>query len=143
MACVDRRVVETHRAIGGGVHKLAHQGIGAGAHSKLSFPNRIIRQVRHKQPKMYMDAVAGGHPVQESHEISKNDLAFEFMLNTLRLNQGFDAALFYERTGLLLNSIETPLNQAEQRGLLLRDHLKIQPTELGRRFLNDLQSIFL
>lgn len=118
-------------------------GIGAGAHSKLSFPNRIIRQVRHKQPKMYMDAVAGGHPVQESHEISKNDLAFEFMLNTLRLNQGFDAALFYERTGLLLNSIETPLNQAEQRGLLLRDHLKIQPTELGRRFLNDLQSIFL
>ena len=92
---------------------------------------------------MYMDAVAGGHPVQESHEISKNDLAFEFMLNTLRLNQGFDAALFYERTGLLLNSIETPLNQAEQRGLLLRDHLKIQPTELGRRFLNDLQSIFL
>jgi oxygen-independent coproporphyrinogen-3 oxidase len=118
-------------------------GVGAGAHSKLSFPNRIIRQVRHKQPKMYMDAVKSGMQIQESHEIPKDDLAFEFMLNTLRLNQGFDAALFYERTGLLLNSIETPLNLAEQRGLLLRDHLKIQPTELGRRFLNDLQSMFL
>ncbi|MFA9275027.1 MAG: radical SAM family heme chaperone HemW [Candidatus Aquirickettsiella gammari] len=118
-------------------------GIGAGAHSKLSFPNRIIRQVRHKQPKMYMDAAKSGNVIQESHEIAKDELAFEFMLNALRLNQGFDAALFYERTGLLLNSIESALNQAETRKLLFRDHLKIQPTELGRRFLNDLQQMFL
>lgn len=118
-------------------------GIGAGAHSKLSFPNRIIRQVRHKQPKMYMDAAKSGNVIQESHEIAKDELAFEFMLNALRLNQGFDTGLFYERTGLLLNSIETALNQAEMRKLISRDHLKIQPTELGRRFLNDLQQMFL
>lgn len=118
-------------------------GIGAGAHSKLSFPNRIIRQVRHKQPKMYMDAAKSGNVIQESHEIAKDELAFEFMLNALRLNQGFDTGLFYERTGLLLNSIEAALNQAEMRKLISRDHLKIQPTELGRRFLNDLQQMFL
>lgn len=118
-------------------------GIGAGAHSKLSFPHRVIRQVRHKQPKMYMDAVKLGNPIQESHEIARDELPFEFMLNALRLNQGFETGLFYERTGILLNSVETALNQAEARGLLLRDHLKIQPTELGRRFLNDLQQLFL
>lgn len=118
-------------------------GIGAGAHSKLSFPHRIIRQVRHKQPKMYMDAAKNGNWVQESHEIAKDELAFEFMLNALRLNQGFDASLFYERTGQLINAIEKPLNIAEERGLLHRDHLRIQPTELGRRFLNDLQQLFL
>nr|WP_315466869.1 radical SAM family heme chaperone HemW [uncultured Undibacterium sp.] len=118
-------------------------GIGAGAHSKLSFPHRIIRQVRHKQPKMYMEAAALGNPIQDSHEIPKDELVFEFMLNALRLNQGFDTALFFERTGLLINSIESALNLAEGRGLLLRDHVKIQPTELGRRFLNDLQQLFL
>lgn len=118
-------------------------GVGAGAHSKLSFPNRIIRQVRHKQPKAYMEAASLGNAIQESHEITKDALPFEFMLNALRLNQGFDTGLFYERTGLLINSIEGVLNQAEARGLLARDHLRIRPTELGRRFLNDLQELFL
>lgn len=118
-------------------------GVGAGAHSKLSFPNRIIRQVRHKQPKAYMEAVSLGNAIQESHEITKDALPFEFMLNALRLNQGFDTGLFYERTGLLINSIEGVLNQAETRGLIERDHLRIRPTELGRRFLNDLQELFL
>ncbi|GGX19617.1 radical SAM family heme chaperone HemW [Undibacterium macrobrachii] len=118
-------------------------GVGAGAHSKLSFPNRIIRQVRHKQPKAYMEAASLGNAIQESHEITKDALPFEFMLNALRLNLGFDTGLFYERTGLLINSIEGVLNQAETRGLIERDHLRIQPTELGRRFLNDLQELFL
>lgn len=118
-------------------------GVGAGAHSKLSFPNRIIRQVRHKQPKAYMEAASLGNAIQESHEITKDALPFEFMLNALRLNQGFDTGLFYERTGLLINSIEAVLNQAEARGLIERDHLRIRPTELGRRFLNDLQELFL
>lgn len=118
-------------------------GVGAGAHSKLSFPNRIIRQVRHKQPKAYMEAASLGNAIQESHEITKDALPFEFMLNALRLNQGFDTGLFYERTGLLINSIEGVLNQAETRGLIERDHLRIRPTELGRRFLNDLQELFL
>ena len=75
-------------------------GIGAGAHSKLSLHDKVIRQARHKQPQAYLDAVARGKPVQEEHEVASADLAFEFMMNALRLNEGFDAALFEERTSL-------------------------------------------
>jgi oxygen-independent coproporphyrinogen-3 oxidase len=81
-------------------------GIGAGAHSKLSFPHRIIRQARFKQPKAFIEASMAGNAVQESNEIDARDLPFEFMLNALRLNQGFPVNLFQDRTGLLLNSIE-------------------------------------
>lgn len=118
-------------------------GVGAGAHSKLSFPHRIVRQVRHKQPKAFMDSALKGDAIQESYEITKDELGFEFMLNALRLNQGFDTSLFFERTGLVLNSIEQQLLEAEKKGLLYRDHLRIAPTDLGRRFLNDLQQMFL
>lgn len=118
-------------------------GIGAGAHSKLSFPHRIVRQMKYKQPKAYMDAAMKGNATQESAEISKHDLPFEFMLNALRLNQGFPVHLFQERTGLLLNSIEKKLQQAEAKQLIQRDHLKILPTPIGQLFLNDLQQIFL
>ncbi|MFZ6725662.1 radical SAM family heme chaperone HemW [Undibacterium sp. MH2W] len=118
-------------------------GIGAGAHSKLSFPHRIVRQARYKQPKAFMDAALAGNAVQESNEIAAHDLPFEFMLNALRLNQGFAVNLFQERTGLLINSIEKELSEAERKGLLTRDHQTIAPTERGRMFLNDLQQIFL
>jgi putative oxygen-independent coproporphyrinogen III oxidase len=118
-------------------------GVGAGAHSKLSFPHRIVRQVRHKQPKAFMDSALKGDAIQENYEITKDELGFEFMLNALRLNQGFDTSLFFERTGLVLNSIEQQLLEAEKKGLLYRDHLRIAPTDLGRRFLNDLQQMFL
>lgn len=118
-------------------------GIGAGAHSKLSFPHRIIRQMRYKHPKTYIDNAMRGTAVQEANEIGRAEIPFEFMLNSLRLNDGFDVNLFYERTGLLLNSIERPLQLAEQKGLLERDHKTIRPSGLGRRFLNDLQQIFL
>lgn len=118
-------------------------GIGAGAHSKLSFHDRILRQMRHKQPQAYLNAVAQGAPVQEEHEVSRADLAFEFMLNALRLNQGFDSALFQERTGLPLLSIRRELEEAERRGLLTRDYQRIAPTQLGQRFLNNLLEIFL
>ncbi len=118
-------------------------GIGAGAHSKISFPHRIIRQARYKQPKEYMDESLRGAAVQESNEIPRKELGFEFMLNTLRLNQGFATNLFNERTGLLLNALESPLLIAEEKGLILRDHQFIRPTSLGRRFLNDLQQLFL
>ncbi|MFA9218057.1 MAG: radical SAM family heme chaperone HemW [Sphingomonadaceae bacterium] len=118
-------------------------GIGAGAHSKLSFPHRILRQARYKQPKAYMEQVHLGAPVQEEYEISREDMGFEFMLNTLRLHGGFAPTLFSERTGLALNQIEQQLNAAEAKGLLYRDHLVIRPTELGQRFLNDLQQMFL
>ena len=118
-------------------------GIGAGAHSKISFPHRIIRQARYKQPDSYMQQTASGHAVYEEAEISRDELGFEFMINALRLTDGFEVRQFSERTGLTLQSVESALNKAEAKGLLYRDHLKIAPTELGRRFLNDLQQIFL
>ncbi len=118
-------------------------GIGAGAHSKLSFHDKIIRQVRYKQPQAYMGAVAQGLPVQEEHEVLHDDLAFEFMMNALRLNAGFESALFNERTSLSLLGIQAELDEAEQRGLLVRDLQRIAPTDQGRRFLNDLLEIFL
>ncbi|OGT00901.1 MAG: YggW family oxidoreductase [Gallionellales bacterium RIFCSPLOWO2_12_FULL_59_22] len=118
-------------------------GIGAGAHSKLSFHDKVIRQARHRQPLAYLDAVAQAVPVQEEHEVSAADLAFEFMMNALRLNAGSDSALFKERTGLPLLAIRRELEQAERRGLLVREGTRIAPTELGRRFLNDLLEIFL
>lgn len=118
-------------------------GIGAGAHSKLSFPHRIVRQARYKQPKAYMQQVATGNAVQEEREIGRGELGFEFMLNALRLRDGFGVNLFAERTGMTLNMIEADLNAAEVKGLLYRDHQVIRPTALGQRFLNDLQEMFL
>ncbi len=118
-------------------------GIGAGAHSKLSFHDRIVREARYKQPQAYMQQVAAGAPIQTEHRVERDQLPFEFMMNALRLNQGFDAALFGERTGLSLANLQRELQQAERRGLLLREPARIAPTELGQRFLNDLLEIFL
>jgi oxygen-independent coproporphyrinogen-3 oxidase len=118
-------------------------GIGAGAHSKLSFPNKIIRQARYKQPQAYMQQVALGNPIQIENEVARDELGFEFMMNALRLNQGFDSSLFEERTSLSLLTMRAELAEAEKRGLLFRDHKKIAPTMQGRLFLNDLLQIFL
>ncbi len=118
-------------------------GIGAGAHSKISFPHRVLRQARFKQPESFINAARAGNPVQEEHEISRADMGFEFMLNTLRLTGGFSPNLFGERTGMGINAIDAMLDAAEAKGLLYRDHLIIRPTELGQRFLNDLQQMFL
>ena len=118
-------------------------GIGAGAHSKLSFPDKIMRQARYKQPQEYMQQVAKGAPIQDEHEVSRDDLGFEFMMNALRLNEGFDSVLFQERTSLPLLLIRRELEEAVRRGLLFKDHQRIAPTELGRRFLNDLLQMFL
>ena len=118
-------------------------GIGAGAHSKISFPHRILRQARFKQPASFMEAAKRGNPVQEEHEIARADMGFEFMLNTLRLTGGFDPNLFNERTGMSITAIGKALDAAEAKGLLYRDFKLIRPTELGQRFLNDLQEMFL
>ena len=118
-------------------------GIGAGAHSKLSFPQRVLRQMRYKQPREYLQRTAAGEPVQEEHALSRADLSFEFMMNALRLTGGFEAALFAERTGLPLSAVERPLQEAVQRGLIARDHMRIAPTPHGQRFLNDLLQLFL
>jgi len=118
-------------------------GIGAGAHSKLSFPHRVLRQARFKQPASFIEAARRGNPVQEEHEIGRADMGFEFMLNALRLTGGFDPNLFGERTGMNISAITKELNEAEAKGLIYRDHKLIKPTELGQRFLNDLQEMFL
>jgi oxygen-independent coproporphyrinogen-3 oxidase len=118
-------------------------GIGAGAHSKISFHDKIVRQARFKQPQAYMSQVAAGSPVQTETVIAKNELGFEFMMNALRLNEGFASTLYQERTNLPLHTLQRELAQAEQRGLLTRDYLHIAPTVQGQRFLNDLLEIFL
>ena len=118
-------------------------GIGAGAHSKISFPHRVIRQARYKQPRAYMDHVLNGNGVQQETEISREELGFEFMLNALRLIDGFNVNLFSERTGMALNAVEEALNSGEKKGLIHRDHLAIRATPLGQRFLNDVQQLFL
>lgn len=118
-------------------------GIGAGAHGKLSFPNRILRQMRHKHPATYMDQAMAGNAVQEAREVGADELPFEFMLNALRLTDGVPASSFHDYTGLPLHAIGKMLAAAEQKGLLEADPTTIKPTELGRRFLNDLQEMFL
>lgn len=119
-------------------------GIGAGAHSKISFADKIVRQMRYKHPKEYLaKAQTGDSLIQTQQELTVADRSFEFMMNALRLSGGFDAPLFQERTGLPLVVVQQQLDEAEQRGLLVHDHLRIKPTVLGRRFLNDLLQIFL
>jgi putative oxygen-independent coproporphyrinogen III oxidase len=118
-------------------------GIGAGAHAKISFPDRISREARYKQPKAFIDAARSGNAIQEAKTISTNDLPFEFMMNALRLNAGFPTALFTERTGLPVNLITRELDAAEAKGLLQRDLSHIQPTARGRLFLNELLQGFL
>lgn len=118
-------------------------GIGAGAHGKLSLPDRVVRQVRAKHPERYLEAAERGTPVQEEHEVGADAIGFEFMMNALRLTGGFPISLFEERAGLPISVLGRPLEEAERRGLIDRDHARIAPTLLGRRFLNDLLQVFL
>ena len=118
-------------------------GIGAGAHSKLSFAHRVVRQVRFREPGRYMDNALAGTAVAKSDEVAIADLPFEFMLNALRLKEGFSLAQFGERTGLATTAIQRGLDEAEGKGLLARDLRHVWPTERGLDFLSDLQAIFL
>ena len=118
-------------------------GIGAGAHAKVSLPDRVVREVRHKQPKHYLERVAAGDPVMERREVPAGELGFEFMLNALRLNHGVPASLFTERTGLPIAAVAREIDAATARGLLDPDPAVLKPTPLGRRFLNELTALFL
>jgi len=118
-------------------------GIGAGAHSKISFPHRVVRQVRYREPRLYMDNALAGQPLAQDDEVARADLPFEFMLNALRLREGFAVAQFLERTGLPLSAIEQPLQEAERKGLIERDLMQVRPTQRGFDFLSDLQALFL
>ncbi len=118
-------------------------GIGAGAHSKLSFAHRVVRQVRFRDPQRYMDQALAGQALAQDNEVRRGDLPFEFMLNALRLRSGFALQDFVERTGLALTAIEAPLQEAERKGLVQRDLGRVKPTPRGFDFLSDLQELFL
>jgi putative oxygen-independent coproporphyrinogen III oxidase len=134
-------------------------GLGAGAHSKLSFAHRVVRQVRARDPALYMDkalglasgallttsgAIAGpeGAIVQDT-EVTRADLPFEYMLNALRLTGGFKLQDFCDRTGLAITAIQKGMAEAETKGLIERDFAQVKPTTRGMDFLSDLQSLFL
>lgn len=118
-------------------------GIGAGAHSKLSFADRIVRQMRTKHPQQYMAAVKRNAHIAEERRLTRSDLPFEFMMNALRLNDGVAAALFEERTGLPLIACTPALDAARARDLIDSDVARLKPTLQGQRFLNDLLELFL
>lgn len=118
-------------------------GIGAGAHSKLSFAHRVVRQVRLRDPARYMDQALQGNALAQDADVKRADLPFEFMLNALRLREGFALQDYLDRTGLPLSSIAKALQQAEAKGLIKLDFQKVTPTERGFDFLSDLQELFL
>jgi oxygen-independent coproporphyrinogen-3 oxidase len=118
-------------------------GIGAGAHGKLSFHDRIERQARYRHPRRYMEAAARGDAVEERRRVGHADLGFEFMLNAMRLRDGVPVELFAQRTGCPIGAIGPRIEAGVARGLLDPDPTLLRPTPLGWRFLNDLQGLFL
>ena len=118
-------------------------GIGAGAHSKLSFAHRVVRQVRFRDPTRYMAQALAGNALAQDEEVARADLPFEYMLNALRLRNGFGLRDFTERTGLAITAIQAGLQEAERKGLIERDFARVRPTERGFDFLSDLQALFL
>ena len=121
-------------------------GLGAGAHGKLSLgdPMQVLRTVKPKQPREYQDRIrhAQDHAA-DTARVAAAELPFEFMLNALRLNEGFGRGCYESRTGLPLSGLAKKLAGAQERGLMEPTAAGWRPTELGRRFLNDLQASFL
>jgi len=118
-------------------------GLGAGAHGKLSFPDRIVRQQRWRDPATYLQRVQAGQPVSNEHAVAVADLPFEFALNALRLREGFELSLFVERTGLATSVLAEPIERARARGLVETDGVRVWPSARGLDFLSDLQALFL
>jgi oxygen-independent coproporphyrinogen-3 oxidase len=118
-------------------------GIGAGAHAKVSFADRIVREIRCKQPQQYVAAVSAGDAVLERRDIARDEVGFEFMLNALRLTRGVPSSLFAERTGHPLALVARTLEEGVRRGLIDADPARIVATETGQRFLNATLELFL
>ena len=118
-------------------------GIGAGAHGKISLPDRIVREMRWKHPREYMERALAGEPRQAVQDVNVDDLPFEFMMNALRLIDGVPLQIFAERTGLPLTAVLAQLEEAQRQGWVVRDHRHLRPTVAGQRFLNDLLQLFL
>jgi len=118
-------------------------GLGAGAHAKISFRDRITREQRIRKPVSYMRAAMESNAIDAAHEVEEAELPFEFMLNALRLVDGFALDLFTQRTGSPVTLITGELDRAQNEGLVERDHAHVRPTARGRRFLNELMQRFL
>ena len=118
-------------------------GIGAGAHGKLSFPDRIVREVRWREPAMYVERALGGQALSNALPVGARDLPFEFMLNALRLADGFDLTRYAERTGQSVATLDAALQAARERGLVELSGARVRPTARGFDFLSDLQQLFL
>ncbi len=119
-------------------------GIGAGAHGKISFAHRVVRQVKVRDPMAYLQKLESGESaLAQEHDVARRELPFEFMLNALRLREGFTLQDFMARTGLPLSAIEAGMQAAEAKGLLERSWERVKPTERGFDFLSDLQALFL
>lgn len=118
-------------------------GVGAGAHSKISFAHRVSRQVRARDPLLYMDKALAGDAVISAEAVGRKALPFEYMLNASRLRDGFDLQDFMDRTGLPASSLTSALQEADLRGLVVREGSRVAPTARGFDFLSDLQSLFL
>jgi oxygen-independent coproporphyrinogen-3 oxidase len=120
-------------------------GLGPGAHGKVTFPDRIQREIRLRNPESWMQAslLRNASQISESRLVPRSDFAFEFMLNALRLREGVPLDLFFERTGLSYADVSSKLALARQKKLLTSDPTRLQATDSGWRFLNELQTIFL
>ena len=118
-------------------------GIGAGAHGKLTYADKVVRRSKVKTPDKFM-RYAGQTKCLEGHKVvDVAELGFEFMMNALRFNQGFSPELFCQRTSLPLSSIQNQLDTLVQKGLLSSTKEKIRPTDVGMRYLNDVIGVFL
>ena len=118
-------------------------GIGAGAHSKLTCEGKISRKSCFKNPRDYIKN-ANNHKFYDDEKLlSENDLIFEFMMNALRLNKGFNQSLFEQRTNLPISIIDKELSLAKDKKLIIQKNGRIKPTDLGQSFLNELLQIFL
>ena len=119
-------------------------GIGAGAHGKLTLPgeDKIIRTAKRRQPAHYLAAASNDFLAQEK-ELTPPERAGDYMLNALRLTDGFDLAQFRERTGLFDQVIESSLQRLQARELLGVENGRVKPTPLGRRFLDDVVAEFI
>src|SRR5690606_33429172 len=119
-------------------------GIGAGAHGKLSFAHRIVRQAKLRDPQRYMEAALAGRALASDDDVRRKDLPFEYMLNALRLRGGFALQDYLDRTGLPISTIRPGLDAAQRKGLVVVEEAgRIVPTERGFDFLSDLQELFL
>ncbi len=120
-------------------------GIGAGAHQKITAANTqsITRTAKQKQPQHYMQQVRTKTHIIKQHRLNNQDISFEFMLNALRLSNGFDIQTFNDNTGMDISSIQAILNKAQQNNWLQQDNAQIKPTPLGQQYLNDVFTLFL